>query len=375
MREENVLLCRFFFTMSSMSARLLAGLSVHTTNQRKRARELDLSLSGEGGGGRTNKQPRIDTGTPAAARLPYPDQHHQQQEREEDEEDQMTADDEAGDPTSRLYTPLHVEADRIYKQTVDRMLRGPRRHMNCFLCNFAPRYEKEKKRFGGQGLVVLDDATYAYNLLVEFYKQNPNMPEGQVATELCRIYRTQVYDPVMRRGGGRPRHDLPAPSVETFLDHMLLYNFDMFAKQKRLMQGMEDFLLICRDKLLVGTSRNLDPVASRYFMAAHQNLWNITVDFQRRVAAAGGDGNNPFQLDPRKIIEFAGSGPLEQLVQRASGVLGGATATDTDAALNMATARRPVMGEVSVDEEPVEEDPMNLDEPRDEEEEDDDEDT
>jgi hypothetical protein len=75
-------------------------------------------------------------------------------------------------------------------------------------------------------------------------------------------------------------------------------------------------------------------------------------DFGRQAGGMAG----PFALDPRKMMEFAGTGPLEDMEERNNTLLGGATATDHEQAMSRVTTQRPTFGNVQEVDEDEEED-------------------
>jgi len=278
-----------------------------------------------------------------------PPQRQQQQRAEDDSTDDDNSYISIHEEEAQMYMSLGAAAERSINKYMDRELSKSNKHNDCFICNFQVRYEKEVQRRGGRGRVKREDL-YAYALLIDSYYKSAFLPVRLRARKLCTLYRNHIYRPAVEKLGGRAPDPkiLPKPSARVFLEHMTLFTNDPVAKRLMILRKMEELMHAASDRALVDGT--FEPVAVRYFFSASKELWAMWKDFERM---AGGAVIGPMALDIRKVQEFAGPGPLEEMEERNNNLLGGASATDHDLVVSRVTAQRPVMGDVELRVESV----------------------
>lgn len=251
-------------------------------------------------------------------------------------------------PAFSVYTTLDVAARRVHDtDMVGRFQPGMAMpHDDCFLCHYQER-DRNGKSYDRTEL-------YGFALFQHYYATHPNLPDERKAKDLCRIYRKYVYEPACMRNGGITPANLPLPSERTFYEHIRMYTRDPMAKQLMCMETLERVMNVVNAHLLVGGI--VDDKLLRYASTIPKDLAHMWDTFGTRYGAQAASG--AMALDPRNVLAFAPTAPLEHLVRKAARGIGGATATDTDAVISHATAQRRHYGTLADSEEDDEPDAM-----------------
>jgi len=247
----------------------------------------------------------------------------------------MTADETA----AKEYTSMDVAAHTAYEQYMDRQMDSQYSHRGCFICEFQERYQREVSHNGGQTEVLLA-GSLGYKLLLNFYASHPWMDDHIKAYELTEIYRIHVWEPARKAGAQR---NFPYPDERVFLQHLLIYNFDPVAIELRCIKNMRMLAMTLASRIEVNGSTDL--TASRLFKETNMDLHKMVSSYKKGGETAGA----AFTLDREKVMAFAGIGPIAEFAERTKDVLGGATATNADAAMRVVTAQRPAFGSLSVE--------------------------
>lgn len=248
-------------------------------------------------------------------------------------------------------TKVCESLDKFARGAIDKyiggLVDGGARHHTCFFCDTVVRYENDVRRMGGDEAGVLVEGAIGYKLAIDYHNNHPNMPLRQKAAGLTEIYRRHVYDPATRANRGRAPRDLPPPNLADMIEHLLLYNFDPVAINMEAFQQLRHLTYTLADSVVVDGRADL--AVSRMLVTTIAAMLRVS---DKQVKMLGGKVSTPFALDAQKLMTVAGTRPLELFRAQAANVLGGATATNSNDALGMVTARRPNMGALDSVAEP-----------------------